>query len=77
MSLRASAAAAALLAALGFSCGDSDPAVVDAGAGGDATASFDGSMPGSLGACLERPTDLPRPPAGQLPCELFPPGFVR
>lgn len=25
------------------------------------------------GPCLPRPTDLPRPPTGQLPCELFPP----
>lgn len=28
-----------------------------------------------LAACLERPTDLARPPTGQLPCELLPPGF--
>lgn len=28
-----------------------------------------------LGACLDRPTDLARPPAGKLPCELLPPGF--
>lgn len=27
------------------------------------------------GPCLDRPTDLPRPPTGQLPCELYPPGF--
>ena len=28
-------------------------------------------------ACLDQPTDLPRPPSatGQLPCELLPPGF--
>lgn len=28
-----------------------------------------------LTACLDRPTDLARPPTGQLPCELLPPGF--
>lgn len=28
-----------------------------------------------LKACLDQPTDLPRPPSGQLPCELLPPGF--
>ena len=29
-----------------------------------------------VGPCLERPTDLPLPPTGPLPCELLPPGFV-
>jgi hypothetical protein len=28
-----------------------------------------------LSACLESPTALARPPSGQLPCELLPPGF--
>jgi hypothetical protein len=33
--------------------------------------------PSTLAPCLDRPTDLPRPPAtGALPCELLPPGFV-
>lgn len=50
-------------------CGDNKDAPKDAGA--DATA--DAAVP--LGACLDRPTDLPRAPAGQLPCELLPPGF--
>jgi hypothetical protein len=28
--------------------------------------------------CLERPTDLPRPPGAEgLPCDLLPPGFAR
>jgi hypothetical protein len=31
--------------------------------------------PEVLGPCLDRPTDLPRPPTGQLPCDLLPPGF--
>ncbi len=30
---------------------------------------------GALSACLERPGQLPRPPAGKLPCELIPPGL--
>jgi len=38
----------------------------DAGAGG--------GTGGGLAPCLDRPTDLPRP-EGQLPCEMFPPGF--
>lgn len=35
--------------------------------GGDASA--------LLTPCLDRPTDLPRPPTAGLPCELLPPGF--
>jgi hypothetical protein len=31
---------------------------------------------GATGACLDLPTDLPRPPTSGLPCELLPPGFV-
>lgn len=30
----------------------------------------------SLAPCLDRPTDLPRPPTGALPCDLLPPGFA-
>jgi len=30
---------------------------------------------GALTACMERPGELPRPPAGKLPCELIPPGL--
>lgn len=29
------------------------------------------------GACLDSPSELTRAPDGQLPCELFPPGFKR
>jgi len=29
-----------------------------------------------LAPCLDRPTDLPMPPTGQLSCDLLPPGFV-
>jgi hypothetical protein len=31
--------------------------------------------PQGLSSCLESPTQLVRPPSGQLPCELLPPGF--
>jgi hypothetical protein len=30
----------------------------------------------ALAPCLERPTELARPPTGALPCELLPPGFT-
>lgn len=30
---------------------------------------------GRLTSCVDRPTDLPRPPTGRLPCELLPPGL--
>ncbi len=53
-------AACAWLAA---ACGDNHEAPKDA-APADA-----------LAPCLDRPTDLPRPPTGALPCELLPPGF--
>ena len=58
-----------LLLALG-ACGD-NVRVVPKDAALDA-APIDAS---ALEACLDRPTDLPRPPSGQLPCELLPPGF--
>jgi hypothetical protein len=32
--------------------------------------------PAAAGPCLDRPTDLARPPTGALPCELLPPGFA-
>ena len=32
-------------------------------------------QPQGLSSCLEAPTQLARPPSGQLPCELLPPGF--
>ena len=47
---------------------------------GDGAVPGDGSTtdttPPGLAPCLDRPTDLDRPPSGQLPCELLPPGFV-
>lgn len=52
---------------LAAACGDNREAPRDAApdAGDEA-----------LAPCLERPTDLPRPPTGALPCELLPPGFA-
>lgn len=50
-------------------CGDNQEAPKDA-------PPADASDPGALAPCLDRPTDLARPPTGQLPCELLPPGFT-
>jgi len=50
-------------------CGDNKKAQVTGDAGMDAAT--------TLAPCLDRPDDLPRPPTGQLPCELLPPGFVQ
>lgn len=41
------------------------------------TIPVDGATPpdgGRLTSCVDRPTDIPRPPTGRLPCELIPPG---
>jgi len=64
-----------LCAALLFAaCGDNLPGVSrDAGPHDDAPADAE---PQAVGPCLDQPTDLLRPPAGQLPCELLPPGFT-
>ena len=43
---------------------------------GGASGSGGASQDGGLKPCLDRPTDLPRPPSGQLPCELIPPGLT-
>ncbi len=63
-------------AALAVACGDnSAPAPADPDGGVDAP-------PSTVGPCLQRETDLERPPvtasaaAGPLPCELLPPGFA-
>ncbi|HET7543192.1 MAG TPA: hypothetical protein VFK05_25135 [Polyangiaceae bacterium] len=31
--------------------------------------------PNPLSSCLEQPGQVPRPPAGKLPCELIPPSL--
>jgi hypothetical protein len=50
-----------LLAPLAVSCAEDVPPPVE--------------KPPKVSACLEPPTALARPPSGQLPCELLPPGF--
>lgn len=67
------------LFAAAAACGDNL-----AGAGDDAApppidAAVDAPVdapPGVTACALDRPGELPRPPAGTLPCELLPPGFV-
>ena len=34
------------------------------------------AAPEALTHCIDRPNELPRPPTGQLPCELIPPGLT-
>jgi hypothetical protein len=65
-----------LLAAAGASCGVSKTISPPGGGGGGAAAAGGSGGPEAT-ACLDRPTDLPRPPTGTLPCELLPPGFSR
>jgi hypothetical protein len=69
---------AVALAALAVGCGDNDefvpidaPDAIDAAvdAGADAE-------PTTICPCLDRPTYLPSPPIGRLPCELIPPGVT-
>ena len=54
------------------------------GTGGDSSSSTSassgsggagGGQPAALGACLDEPNGLPRPPSGKLPCEYIPPGL--
>ena len=57
---------------LAGACGDNvtpvTPVSPTADAGVDA--------PAALAPCLDRPSDLPRPATGGLPCDLLPPGFT-
>lgn len=55
-------------------CGDNLAAPRDAGS--DATDGATDAQPEGLAACLDQPTALLRPPQGQLPCELIPPGLT-
>ena len=62
------------IALLAFAaCGDNGRPQTPGDAGVDAG---DDAGVQPLAPCLDRPTDLPRPPTGRLPCELLPPGFV-
>lgn len=56
-------------------CGDNLTAKFADG-GTDAGDAAPDASPQAVGPCLDRPTDLPRPPTGALPCDLLPPGFV-
>ena len=60
---------ALLLIACLAACGDNLAARHDAGPS-DAS---DAAQP--LQHCLESPTQMVRPPNGQLPCDMLPPGF--
>lgn len=64
-------AACAWLAA---ACGDNQEAPKDGPPPADA--GTDAEQPQAAGPCVDRPTDLPTPPTGALPCELLPPGFA-
>jgi hypothetical protein len=71
-----------LLAAIALAsagCGKVKPSGVATGTagtgGGDGAAGQSGDA--GLVPCLDRPSDLPRPPGGTLPCEMLPPGFGR
>ena len=51
--------------------------IADGQADGDASGEPSDGAASRLSSCVERPTDLPRPPAaGQLPCDLIPPGLT-
>ncbi len=56
-----------LMLVLATGCGDNAKAVVAGDAGVDAVL--------ELKPCLDKPTDLARPPTGQLSCDLLPPDF--
>lgn len=58
---------------LAAACGDNGNTAKPHDAGVDASVD---AAPAARGPCVDRPTDLARPPTGQLPCELLPPGFV-
>jgi hypothetical protein len=66
-------AVVSLLTTLAAACGDNGKAAKPHDAGVDASVD---AAPQALGPCVDRPTDLARPPTGQLPCEFLPPGFV-
>jgi hypothetical protein len=56
-----------LMLVIATGCGDNGKPAVASDAGGDAVI--------ELKPCLDRPTDLARPPTGQLSCDLLPPDF--
>lgn len=60
-----------------LACGDNSvPETVDPGPTPDGPLTPDTPVaPTNLEPCLDRPTDLPGAPSGQLSCDLLPPGF--
>ena len=76
MRARAGCAAALALALGSVSCAK-DTQVAASVEAGAAMAGDGGLGNTALAPCLDRPTDLPRPPrpSGKLPCDLLPPGF--
>jgi len=72
----------ALIVALsiGGACGGGGKAKPDGdggvgGMGGGGVGGAGGSTDGGRAGCLDTPGALDRPPNGQLPCELIPPGL--
>jgi hypothetical protein len=79
---RSAAALAATLLSAGLlfaGCGKDEDSngTGTAGTGGRGGAGGNAGTPGDGGLkpCLDRPTELERPPSGQLPCDLLPPGL--
>ena len=68
---------AACCALGGAACGDNDDPNTphDAAPADAAIDAPDSAVPLTGGPCIDRPTDLPRPPTGPLSCDLLPPGF--
>lgn len=70
----------ALALALGACSDDDGPKEVnvsDSGGSGSISGATDAGVT-TLQACADPPaTAVPRPPSGELPCELLPPGFTR
>jgi hypothetical protein len=68
--------AASLFVALALAggCGDNLRGQEDAAPPADASLPTPDAPPSAAGPCLDRPTDLLRPPTA-LTCDLLPPGF--
>lgn len=63
-----------------ISCDDDDGTSPDAGqvlidAAADTGFQEDAARANAATLCVDRPGELPRPPAGILPCDLIPPGL--
>ena len=59
-------------------CGDNNvPEIIPPSPDPDAGVPADTQVAPPLAPCLDRPTDLPLPPTGQLSCDLLPPGFAQ